>query len=195
MRALNVHEGPGTIEDEIILVVGSAIGEGALRISPDTLLGVELRRVSWQSFETQSTHALQQGSNRGPFVDFRVVEQHDDFASEVDEQVPEEVTDTFGIDVGAMKPEIESSAVAPRAERNPCDDRHLGTALPMSANGRLSPRCPGAQHQRAQLEAGFIHEYYVGAHPPGVFFTRGHSFAFHRLISVSSRSIARFSGF
>lgn len=195
MRALNVYEDPGKIEDEVILVVGSGIGKSSLGVGPDSLLGIELGSIRWQSFETQSPHASQQSSNRGSFMDFRVVEQHDDLASEMEQQVPEKLADTLSVDVGAMKPEVEPCAVAPRAERNPGDDRHLGATLPVSANRGLSPRCPSAQHQGAELEARFIHEYYVGAQPPGVFFTRGHSFAFHRSISVSSRSMARFSGF
>lgn len=195
MRALNVQKDPRKFNEEIVLVVWPAIGDGALRVGPDILSGIGLGSVRGQGLQAETTHPAEEFSDGRTFVNLSIVEKDDDFAPEVQEQVSEKVAHILGVDVGAVETKVQPGAVPTRAQRYRGDDRNLLTSLSMTEERGLSPRCPGAQHQRTELEAGFVHENYVGAQPPGVFFTRGHSRSFQRWIASSSRSKARFSGF
>jgi hypothetical protein len=195
MRALDVQKNPREFNEEFVLVVCPTIGDGSLRIGPDILGGIELGSVRGQGLQAQATHPAEKFPDRRALVNLSIVEKNDDFSPDMQEQVSEKVAHVLGVDVGAMETEVQPGAVPTRAHRYCGDDRNLLTSLPMAEKRGLAPRCPSAQHQWAELEAGFVHENYVGAQPPGVFFTRGHSRSIQCLIASSSRSKARFSGF
>jgi len=195
MRALDVQKDPREFNEEIVLAVCPAIGNGALRVGPDILGRIELRSIRGQGFQAQTTHPAEECPDGRTFVNLCIVEKDDDFAPEVQEQVSEKVAHILGVDVGAVETKVQPGAVPTRAHRYCSDDRNLFTSLPMTEKRGLAPRRPSAQHQRAELEAGFVHENYVGAQPPGVFFTRGHSRSIQCWIASSSRSKALFSGF
>lgn len=128
-------------------------------------------------------------------VGIRIVKECNHVTAQVAQQVAQELAYLDLADVLTMKPVVQAEVLANRAHRYSGDDRDLVPLVPIPNDRRLAPRCPSAQHSRDQEEAGFVDEDEIGAQPPGVFFTRGHSSSFHLSISSSSRSMARCSGF
>lgn len=68
-------------------------------------------------------------------------------------------------------------------------------ARPLGQNGRLPARSPASANQRSHQQAAFIYENDGGSEPGRFFLMRGHSSLTQRLISFSSRSLARLMGF
>jgi hypothetical protein len=87
MRALDVQKDPREFNEEIVLVVWPAIGDGALRVGPDILGGIGLGSVGRQGLQAKTTHAAEEFPDGRTFVNLSIVEKDDDFAFEVQEQV------------------------------------------------------------------------------------------------------------
>lgn len=176
-------------------VVGTPVRQLGFRARPDPFVGIELRRVGREIGQAESWVLLEAGSHDRPAVNGAVVPDDDDGTSQMTQQGAQEVTRVRCPEILAMQLEIEPAAPPRRTEREPRDDRHAIMCLPVAQDRRLAARRPGAAHGGDQEEARFVDEDEVGPQPRGVFFTRGHSRAFHWVIAASSRCSARRSGF
>lgn len=138
---------------------------------------------------------LEEGPHDRAAMNVAVVPHDDDRTAEMPQQIAEKRTGVRRAEILAMQLEIESVVAAAGAQREPGDDRNAIMFLPVVQDRRLAPGRPGAAHGRDQEEARLVDENEVGTQPRGVFFTRGHSRAFHSAIAASSRWSARRSGF
>lgn len=128
-------------------------------------------------------------------MDLSVVQQHNDVATEVAQQFPQEHADFRSMNVHGVQMTVECEMAALRADRNAGDGRDPIMAQDMVVDRRLTAGAPGLTHRGNQQEAGFVDEHDMGCQPCGVFFTRGQTVRFHSAMSASLRSAARRSGF
>lgn len=177
------------------LIIGATVRQLRLRARPHAFVGVEFRGIRREVLEAQARLALEKGPDDRPAMDLAVVPEHHHRAAQVPQQMAEEVARIGGADVGAVEPEVESAPVPARTERQPGDHGHAVVALPVVEERRLPARRPRPPHRRDQEEARFVDEDEVGTQPRGVFFTRGQSRVFQRVMAASSRCNARRSGF
>ncbi len=134
-------------------------------------------------------------SDRSAAVDGGVVPDDDDVATQVTEQVAQELAHAVAVDVAAMESVVEAHAVPHGADRQAADDRDPVATVAVPHDRRLSFRRPGPHQRGDQLEAALVREDDVGTQPRGVFFTSGQVSRLHRSMASSSRSSARRSGF
>lgn len=126
----------------------------------------------------------------------RIVEQSDNRAAQMAQQLAQENTDFVLPDVAVKEQIVQSQTMPPWTDGNSRDNRNLvPPPLTVTMDGSLSLRSPCSYYVGNQQEARFVGKDDVGAQPSGVFFMRGQSARFQRSISSSSRSSARRSGF
>lgn len=128
-------------------------------------------------------------------MSLRVIQDGDQMATQVSQQIAQEHANLIVPDVVEVKLVEKAEVLALGTDGDPRDDRDLVTAVTVPVHGSLAARRPGLDHMGNQQKSGFVGKDDVGAQPRGVFFRRGHSFCFQRSISSSLRSTARFSGF
>ena len=146
--------------------------------------------------EVQAGLTREESAHERAAVDVGAVEQHEDGATQMTKQVAQERHDVRGVEVLVqLGVEVEPAVTPAGTERECGDDRDTVVLIPVTQQGRVTPRRPGAPDAGRQLEARFVEEDEVGSQPRGVFFTRDHSRFFQRSIAASSRSSARRSGF
>lgn len=183
----------GALED--VEVVRAGIRQLRFRLPPHALVRIEFGRIGGEILDAKPWRALEERPNERAAVDVAVVPDDDDRAAQVPEQMAQEFARTGCANVVAVELEVEPTAQPAGTQREAGDDRDAVVPLPVSQDRSLPARCPGAPHGGNQEEARFVYEDEVGVQPRGVFFTRGHSRAFHRAIAASSRWSARRSGF
>lgn len=176
-------------------VVGPAVRQLRFRVAPHALVRIELGRIRGKVRDVQAAVRGQQRADRRPAVNLAVVPENQHVARQVPEQRPEKGAGIRRPNVVGRELEVEATATADRAEREPRNDRHALMALPMPEQRRVAARRPGPADRRDQEEARFVDEDEVGPQPRGVFFCRGHARCFHAVIAASSRWSARRSGF
>ena len=187
LRAEDVHQ--------LILGVRAAICEGMLDVFPDALVGVELRSVGREGNEMQTRGAFQKFLHRITSMDCAVVQQNDDMAVDLAQQMAEEHCDLLALDVVFVELAIQGASETLRADCDSRDGRDSVVAVPMRNEWCLADRAPCFEHRRDEEKAGFVYKYEVGTQPDGVFFTRGQISRFHSSMATSLRSMARSSGF
>ncbi len=181
--------------EEFALGVRSTVGERALGELPDTLVGVEFRRIAGEAVEREPGIAGLERANRYATVDRAVVPDHDHRAAQMAEQIAEEGAYLRVLDVLGREQEVETAVPATRTHRQPRDDRDPLAPLAVTQLRRLPPRCPGAAHGWDQEESRLVDEDDVGAQPRGFFLMPGQVSRFQCSIRSSLRSSARRSGF
>lgn len=124
-----------------------------------------------------------------------VVPDDDHRTPQMAKNVPQELSHVVLENVVIVKAEKQTQTVSARTHGDRGNRGDAIVTIPMANRRRPASRRPRPANRRDQEKAGFVLEYDVGAQPRSVFFTRGHSSRFHRVISASSRSIARRSGF
>lgn len=146
--------------------------------------------------DAKAVMSIEKLFDRCSFMRRRVIEQYDEGAAQMAQQLTQEHTDFILPDVVIEEQVVEAKTMPPRTYRNSRNDGDLvPPSLAVAMNGGLALRSPGSDHVGNQQEARFIGKDDMGAQPCGVFFMRGHSSCFQRSISSSSRSSARRSGF
>jgi hypothetical protein len=139
--------------------------------------------------------SAEQEVQRFAFMGGGVVQKHNHRAAQVSEQMLEENTYLLLPDVVEPKLVIEAEVLSLGTDGDARDNGDFLSAIPMAQDRGLAPRGPGLDHVGDQQEPGFVDEDEVGTQPRSVFFTRGQSFCFQRVMACSSRSRARRSGF
>lgn len=180
---------------EVIEVVGPSVGERAFEVGPYPFVGIELGRVGGKGLEVKTGMTAAQFGQGPAAVDRSVVEQDNQGAAQMAQQMAQELADFFAADVRWVKLEVEAQAFAHRAHANAGDGRDPVMAVPVAVDGRLAAGRPGLAHAGDQLEPGFVNKDEMGAQPRGVFFIRGHCLRFQSSMALSLRSSARRSGF
>jgi len=180
---------------EGIQIVGPTIGQTGLGIGPHAFVWIELRRVGREGLEVEPRVAATQLPNRFALVDRGIVEDRDDLASQVSQQVAEEVADVGVADIVAMATEVESHPPAPGADREPGDDGQTIVAVAVVDPGV----CPqGAQVRRSvgiRRNPDSSTKTRCARQRVALFSTCGQRVRFQRAMCSSSRSSARRSGF
>src|SRR5437879_5239968 len=161
-----------------------------------SLICVELRGVRGKIFDRQTRVLMQELVERVSLMGGGVIQQNNDGAAQVSQQLPQKNADLLLSDVVIEEQIVKAQLLPLGAQRNSGYDGDLvSSPLAMTMNGSLPFRRPGSDHRGDQEEAGFVRKYDVGTQPRSVFFTRGQFLCFQRLIFPSSRSNARRSGF
>ncbi len=194
-RALESVQGGVESAVEGSEVVGSPVREASLGVRPHAFVRVQLGRVGREELQVKPRVAAAQLSHRRPLVDRGVVQEHDDVAPQVTQEMEEEGADVGLADVVAMAAEVEPDAVAHGADREPGDDGEAIVSVTVVDAGRLAAGSPGPAEGWNQEEARFVEEDEVRPPARCVFFTCGQRVRFQRSIRSSSRSSARRSGF
>jgi len=111
-------------------------------------------------------------------------------------EMAEELADEIAGDIGVgMEPELEANATVLRGEAQGSDDGDLAVACgALPEDGSAAAGRPGPANEGGHQKAALVYKDDRGVQVRGFFLIRGHSSLIHRLISCSSRSIARRSG-
>jgi hypothetical protein len=176
-------------------IVRPPIGQRAFGQTPDTLVGIELRRIGRERLQVESWKGAAEPRQVRALVDRAVVPDHDDVAAQVVEHVPQEVGCVGSLDVAGLHAPEQPQALTHRTDSDGRVDREPVAPIAMMQPRRLSTGRPGLADGGDQQKARFIGEDQPGSQPRGVFFTRGQVVRFQRSIAASSRSSARRSGF
>ena len=186
-RAEDVHQ--------LGLGVRAPICEGMLDVFPYALVGVELGSVGRKGNEMQTRRMFQKFLYRITSMDCAVVQQNHDMAVDLTQQKAKEHCDLLALDVVFVELAIQR---APEKFWTDCDSGYSGDTVMAVAVGhdrRLADGTPRLMHRRDQEKPRFVYKDDVGAHPRGVFFTRGQTCRFQSSMAASLRSRARSSGF
>lgn len=134
-------------------------------------------------------------ANQQAAMGIGTIPENEDLASEVSEQVSQEVARLQLSDVIGVELKVEIQSLAGWRNRDPRDGRDAVTPIEVMDRRRLADRSPSGSNGGCQLESRFIDEDEVGTQPLGVFFTAGQSCRRKRRISTWLRSSAFFCGF
>jgi hypothetical protein len=174
--------------------VGAAVGQPGFEVIPHAFVGVQLRGVRRERFQVEAGRAAEQLLHGVPAVDPAVVQQHDEVAGDLAQQVTEKRRDLLALDIVLIQLAVQRTPEALGADGDARDGRDAVVRVPMADDRRLAHRAPRLADRGDQEEARFVDEDEVGAQPRGVFFTRGQADCFHAAMAASSRSTARRSG-
>jgi len=92
-----------------------------------------------------------------PLVGGGIIQQHNDRATQVPQQLTQKHTDLFLGDVVVKEQIVKTQAMSPRAQLNSRNDRDfVPTSLAMTLEGSAAPGCPSLGHQGSQQKARFV---------------------------------------
>ncbi len=172
-----------------------AIRESLLRQLPDSLVGVELRRIGREALKVNSLGTRAKLAYELSSMGISAVPQDDDVTRKLPEQLSQEVAGLELSDVFRVELKVKVEVLAAGRHRDPRDGGDPVASIDVTNRGRLAYGSPGAGDRGSQLKARFVGKDEVGTQPPGVFFTRGQSSRMKRRISALLRSSAFFCGF
>lgn len=66
---------------QLVEIFGAPVGQGVVHLVPDSFVGVELRRISWEPLQLESTETAAVLADGLPFVRLTGVPDHHDVAS------------------------------------------------------------------------------------------------------------------
>ncbi len=177
------------------LRVGTAVGQGAFEMIPDALVRVQFGRVCGERDQVQAGGAGEEFLHGLPAVDVAIVQQHDQLAADLVQQLAEEPLHFFALNVVLVQVAVQRTMEALGADGDAGDGGNPVVAIPIPQNGGLPHGTPGFADGGDQEESRFVDKDDMGCQPRGVFFTRGQTVRFHAVMAISSRSAARPSGF
>ena len=183
------------VTPELVLVVGSPVGQRLLRELPHAFVGVEFRGVARKAVQVEPREGTAQGTDRLALVDGAPIPEENHGAAEMAEQMPDEVADLGMLDVLRVEMVVQAEMTAAWTHGDSGDGGDPITPLPVVEKRCPSARRPRPAHTGNQEEARLVGEDDVGTQPRGFFLMRGHCSLFQRSIASSSRSSARRSGF
>lgn len=182
---------------ELLEIESREIGESVhLEIAPDGFHGIELGGVGRQEEDMESRRGIDELLRDKASMGLGAIPDENDVPWNLILEMPEELPDEIAGDVGVgMEPKIESNAPLLRRESQGGYDGDLSMARgALVKERRASSGRPGATNEGSHHKSALIDEHERSSQARGFFLIRGHSSLIHRLISVSSRSIARRSG-
>lgn len=162
---------------------------------PHALIGVQFRGVRRERLQVQPGRAAEEFLYGFAVMNPAIVQQHDEVAGDLAQEVAEEGRDFAALDIVLIEVTVQRAMIALRADGDGRDGRDAVVRIPVAQDRGPAHRAPRLPHRGDQEEARFVGEDEVGAQPRGVFFTRGQPERFHAAMAASSRSTARRSGF
>lgn len=180
---------------ESLQVTALAIGQALLGQLPNPLIRIELRRIGREALQVEALRASAECTNQQATMGIAAVPENKDVATEVSEQLAQEVPSLHLPNIVGVELEVEVQPLAGRRHRNPRDGRHAVAPIAVMDRRRLADGRPGGGDGRCQLESRLVDKDEVGTQPLGVFFTIGQSRRRNRRISAWLRSNAFFCGF
>ena len=181
--------------EEPIDVVRATVGEGALEVRPDELIGVEFGGVAGEPVDVEARMPLQQGAHIGAVVNGATVPDHDDVFSKVTEERAEEHRNLHMTDVVRMEMDIEAESMALGTDRDGGDRGDLVVPVPVPNDRGLASWSPGPPNVGNEQDPGLVKEHELCVQAPGLFLMAVHRYRFQCATASSSRSTARLSGF
>jgi len=175
--------------------VRPTIRERPLEVIPDAFVRVQLRGVSGKGNQMKAGRSFQEFLDGFAPMDCSVIQQHDDVAVNLPQQVAQKGRNFLALNVVLVELTVQGTAKAPRANSNAGNRGDAIMPIAMGQKWRLADRTPRLADGRNQQEAGFVGKDEVGIQPRGVFFTRGQTSRFQDSTASSFRSMARSSGF
>src|SRR5437667_8147141 len=148
-------------------VVG--VRQGVLRLGPNELIGIELRRVDRKPMNLQAWVSAQDALDVMPSMDLPAIPQEHDWPAEVTQQLPEKGDDLGASDVAGMEIKVQPEPVATGRHGERRNDRDLVTAVAVPKLRRTTDGGPGLADIRDEQESTFIEERQMGAPARGVF--------------------------
>lgn len=184
------------MSEQLVEIIRPPVREAAFGQAPHRFVRIEFGRIGRKVLEVQARELAAEVADRIALVNPALVPEHDDGAAQVMQEVAEELEHlrVFEVLVEEGTP-VEAEPPAHRTHRQAGDHRDFVPPIAMADDRRLAAGRPRLVDARDQQEPRLIDEDEMGAQPPGVFFTRGHSTRFQCPIAASSRSRARVSGF
>ncbi len=179
---------------EFGLGIRAAVGQPGLEMIPHAFVGVQLRGVRGEGLQVQPRSVAEEVLHGVAVMDPAIVQQHDEVAGDLAQQVTEEGRHFVALDILFVQLAVEGAVTALWADGDPRDGRDAVVRVPVPHDRGLAHRAPCLPDRRDQEEARFVGEDEMGAQPRGVFFTRGHASRCQRAMAASSRSTARRSG-
>lgn len=177
------------------LRVRTAVGQDSVEVIPYAFVGIQFGRIGGERDQMKTASARQKFLHGLSSVDIAVVQQDDQMAAHLTQQMAKEERDFLALDVVFVELTVQGAVKDPGTDCDSRDGGHPVMAIVIRQEGRLSHRTPSATNRGNQEEPGFIDEDDMGAQPRRVFFTAGHTSRFHASMAASSRSRARVSGF
>lgn len=183
---------------ELIEAVGSEIGQRILfEPAPKVFHRIKLRSVCREKTGAKSRRPGEKRLNFPGSVGQKPIPYNNDRSFDLAPQLAEKLSNALRVEV-RVRQETEKKPYAFSFGRD--DQRRYRRnlpvrACPLSQNGRLPARSPASAHQRSHQQTAFVYENDGGSESGRFFLTRGHSSLTQRLISFSSRSLARLMGF
>src|ERR1035437_201550 len=177
------------------LSVGTAIGQSSLEVIPDALVRVQFGGVRRESHQVQPGSACKKFPHRFAAMDCAVVQQNDQMAADLEQQIAEECQNFVSLNVALIQLAVQFTMETFGADCNAGNGGNPIMTIPITQEGRLSHKTPCFSDRGDQEKAGFVNKHYMGCQPCGVFFTHGQTARFHSTMAASSRSTARLSGF
>lgn len=163
-----------------------------LDVSPNGLQGIQLRRISGQSFHAEPMSlAAQIFGHEAALVRRQTVPDESRFLSaEVAFEILKEQNQAFrGITAGAGL-KVQTATPSVRAETQRGTDRKRFPGEGMDQDGRFSSRRPGPPDRGPLGNPAFVLEENPGFPAPSVFFTAGHLSVIQYRIASGLRSRA-----
>lgn len=143
----------------------------------------------------KSRRPVQEFSHRLAPMGIEIIQQNDQVAADLAQQMAEERRDFFALDVILVKMAVKRASITLMTNSNPRNCRDAVVTIPMTDDRRLAHRTPCLSDRGNQQEARFVEENDMGRQPQGVFFTFGQTVSFHSAMVASLRSTTRRSGF
>ena len=177
------------------LSIRTAVGQGALEVIPNAFIRVQFRGVRWNRCQVQTGRAGEKLLHGIATVNLAIIQQNDQMAVYLMQQMAEKRRYFFALEIVLIELAVQRTMETLRTDGDARDSRDAVVTIPMTQDRRLSHRAPRLTDRRDQEEARFVDKDEMGCQPCGVFFTRGQTDRFHSAMAVSSRSMARRSGF
>jgi len=145
--------------------IGSSVRQGILQKGPDPLVGIEFRSVWRERFEMETGEASEELFQQGSLVDLPVIEQGDDMAAQMLQQVTEEQADLFTVDVCLVEMTVQADTPTKGAERDGGNGGDSIMPVAVVEDRCLAAGAPCLAHRRDQQESRFVDEDDVGCQP------------------------------
>jgi hypothetical protein len=144
-------DGADDVFHQLIAIIRAAVGEFPFGERPDSFIGIEVRGVGGKMLDAKTGMLLEEVLEWLPLVSGGIVQQNDNRASEMPQQLTQKPTDLLLPDVVKKEEIVEAQVVSPGTHRNSRNDRDLvASSLAMTMDGSLALRRPSLDHMGNQ---------------------------------------------
>src|ERR1019366_9763756 len=143
--------------DQLLQIIGAAIGECTFGERPDPFIGAELRCIGRKVLEMQAAMLSEKSLQRLSLVGGGVIQQDDHRAPQVAQQAAQKHADLLLPDIVEVQLVVQAQTLSFGAYRDSRNDRDLvASSLTVIVNRSAALRGPGLGYLRNQQEARFI---------------------------------------